>query len=151
ELHRSVGPDYMKKLVIPEVSSVLLEATSNYEPEGLYKGRPEIEAQVKKEAGEHLAKRFVDLDGFLIKSIVLPDNVRASIERKEVESQEVQRYDFMLLKETKEAQRKKIEAEGIRDYQRIIAGGLTDSYLRYKGIEATQQLATSPNSKTIVV
>lgn len=151
ELHRFVGPDYLQKLVIPEVSSVLMEASSDYEPEGLYKGRPEIETRVKKEAQARLAARYVDLDGFLIKKIVLPDHVRESIERKLVEEQEAERYAFRLKKESQEANRKRIEAQGIRDYQRIISAGLTDAYLRYKGIEATEQLATSPNSKTIVV
>lgn len=151
ELHRSVGPDYVKKLVIPEISSVLLEASSNFDPKGLYTGRPEIEARVKQVAGARLAARYVDLDGFNIKKIVLPQHVRDSIEQKLVEEQVVERYEFTLAKETKEAERKRIEAQGIRDYQNIIAAGLSDAYLRYKGIEATLQLAGSPNSKTIVV
>jgi regulator of protease activity HflC (stomatin/prohibitin superfamily) len=151
ELHRLVGQDYVKKVVIPEVSSVLLEASSNYDPEGLYTGRPEIEAHVIKEAGRRLAARFVELDGFNIKHITLPDDVRESIERKIVESQAAERYKYTILKEQQEAERKRIEAEGIRAYQNIVSGGLTEGYLRFKGIEATEKLATSPNAKTVVV
>jgi regulator of protease activity HflC (stomatin/prohibitin superfamily) len=150
-LHRNIGPEYVTKVVIPEISSVLLEASSNYEPEGLYSGRPEIEAQVIRDAGARLAARFVELDGFSIKKIVLPTDVRDAIENKLVEAQNAERYVFTIAKEQREAERKRIEAEGIRTYQNIISAGLTEPYLRYRGIEATLQLATSPNAKTVVV
>jgi regulator of protease activity HflC (stomatin/prohibitin superfamily) len=151
ELHRMVGPEYLKKLVIPEVSSVLLEAASEYDPEALYKGRPEIESHVMREAGLRLKSRFVELDGFNIKHIMLPDDVREAIENKLVEAQNAERYKYTLLKEQQEAERKRIEAEGIRMYQSIISEGLTEAYLRHQGIKATLELATSPNAKTVVV
>lgn len=151
ELHRNIGPEYVAKVVIPEISSVLLEAASNYDPEGLYTGRPEMEAQVTRVAGERIAARFVELNGFSIKKITLPDNVRLAIENKLVEAQNAERYSFTIAKEQREAERKRIEAAGIRDFQNTISTGLTEPYLRYRGIEATLQLATSPNSKTVVV
>ena len=100
---------------------------------------------------EKLASNFIQLNDVLIRNIRLPQTLEEAIERKLQQEQESLEYEFRLEKETKEAERKRIEAEGIRDFQEIVSEGISDELLRWKGIEATQKLAESPNSKVVVV
>ncbi|MEZ4703547.1 MAG: hypothetical protein R2834_24665 [Rhodothermales bacterium] len=93
----------------------------------------------------------MQIDAVLIRNVLLPEQIQRAIERKLTEEQEVERYFFTLQKDSLEAQRKKIEAEGQAEYQRIITESLSPNFLRFKGIEATQQLANSSNTKTIIV
>jgi len=152
ELHTTYGPDYYRKLVQPELRSAVREIVGRFIPEELYSTRraelqEEIEARMKRAVGD----RFILIDAVRIRDLRLPEQIQVAIQNKLQEEQEAERYQFTIQKEELEAQRKKIEATGQAEYQRIITASLSQQFLRYKGIEATQQLANSPNTKTIIV
>lgn len=160
-LHKLVGPNYPEILVYPEIGSHARELISRYTPEQLYtETRAFIQAEILErmvnELGSSLLNqsfqgRLVTVEDVLIRSVKLPERVATAIERKAEQYQIMQEYDFRLAREVKEKQRKKIEAEGIREFQDIVAKTITEEYLRLRGIEATMSLATSKNSKTIII
>jgi len=106
-------------------------------------------AGIRKSKSDYIP--LVELVDALITNVTLPALVQQAIERKEEQQQIQQEYEFRLLREGQESNRKRIEAEGIRDFQRIIQSGITDQYLKWRGIEATLRLATSENSKTVII
>ncbi|WP_022728588.1 prohibitin family protein [Fodinicurvata sediminis] len=160
-LHKLVGPNYPEILVYPEIGSHARELISRYTPEQLYtETRAFIQAEILErmvnELGSSLLNqsfqgRLVTVEDVLIRSVKLPERVANAIERKAEQYQIMQEYDFRLAREAKERDRKKIEAEGIREFQDIVAKTITEEYLRLRGIEATMSLATSKNSKTIII
>ena len=151
-LHQKVGPDYVTRIIIPEVVLAVREVMGKYRPQELYTRRTEeMQAQIKARAAAQVQDRFITIDDVLIRKIVLPAVVQQAIQRKLTQEQEAQEYQFRLQKETREAERKRREAIGIANYQEIVSGGLTPSFLRWKGIEATLELAKSSNSKVIVI
>ncbi|MEL7341026.1 MAG: prohibitin family protein [Bacteroidota bacterium] len=144
--------EYRSKIIIPEIRSSTREIIGNYSPEDLYSTkREEVQDRIYERTKEVLAENYIDLDVVLIRSVSLPDKIVAAIERKLEQEQQSKEYDFRISKETKEAERKKIEAEGIKQYQNIVSQSLSDRLLRWQGIEATKELANSPNTKVIVV
>lgn len=151
-LHQEYGTDYYRKLVQPELRSAVREIVGRYTPEELYSTRrQELQDEVMSRVKQRVGEQYVQVDAVLIRNVILPEQIQRAIERKLTEEQEVERYFFTLQKDSLEAQRKKIEAEGQAEYQRIITGSLSPAFLQFKGIEATQQLATSPNAKTVIV
>jgi regulator of protease activity HflC (stomatin/prohibitin superfamily) len=100
---------------------------------------------------EEVSQRFITIDDVLIREIVLPDTIAKAIENKLAERERLEAYQFILGREKQESERKRIEAAGIRDYQRIIAETLTDDILKVKGILATQEIAKSNNTKIVVI
>lgn len=151
-LHKEIGPDYIEKLVKPEVQSEFRFVLGQYKPEEIYGSQGFIVQTAKQGALAQLADRYVVLDDLLLKSVTLPAPVAQSIESKLRAQQMALEFDYRLQTEEKERQRKIIEAKGIREFQNIItAGGIDDSYLRFRGIQATLELAKSPNSKVIVI
>jgi regulator of protease activity HflC (stomatin/prohibitin superfamily) len=151
-LHTSYGPDYYRKLVQPELRSAVREIVGQFTPEELYSSkRTELQTQIFEQVREAVEGEFVTVRAVLIRDVRLPDQIRGAIENKLKEEQEAERYEFTLQKESLEAQRKEIEAEGQATYQRIITESLSPAFLTFKGIEATQRLAESPNTKTVVV
>ncbi len=151
-LHVTYGQDYYSKLVQPELRSAVREIVGQYTPEELYSSRrTELQETIFAQVRDAVAGENVTVDAVLIRDISLPDQIRTAIENKLKEEQEAERYEFTLLKEDLEAQRKEIEARGQAEYQRIITASLSNQFLRFKGIEATQMLANSPNSKTVVI
>lgn len=152
QLHTNYGPDYYRKLVQPEMRSAVREVVGRFTPEELYSTkRAELQEQIQARVEEGVEGRFVQVDAVLIRDLRLPDQIQVAIQNKLKEEQEAERYEFTIRKEELEAQRKKIEAEGQAEYQRIITESLSQQFLRFKGIEATQVLAASPNTKTIIV
>lgn len=152
QLHQEVGPDYVNRIIIPEVVTAVREVMGRYRPEQLYTLRTvEMQREIVARAATQVQDRFVIIDDVLIRRIALPAVVQAAIQSKLRQEQEALEYAFRLDKERAEAERKRIEAGGIADFQRIIAVGLTPAYLDYKGIEATLELSRSPNSKIVVV
>jgi regulator of protease activity HflC (stomatin/prohibitin superfamily) len=152
ELHTTYGIDYYRKLVQPELRSAVREIVGQYTPEELYSSRrTELQQQVFQRVRDAVESNYVQVDAILIRDVTLPDQIRGAIENKLKEEQEAERYQFTIQKERLEAERKQIEAQGQAEYQRIITASLSEQFLRYKGIEATQMLANSPNSKTVVV
>lgn len=151
-LHSKVGPGYLETVVIPEVESGVRAVISRYSPDDLYqRSFLSIQEQIVEHSHTEIQERYVHLDDVLVKSIILPRPVAEAIQRKLAWEQAVLEMEHRLNREELEAQRKKIEAGGIHDFQTIIAAGLSTQYLRYKGIEATLELSKSPNAKVIVV
>ena len=146
------GRGYEEAVIIPSMRSVSREVFAKYLPEEINTSkREEIQIEIEDRLREKLASNFIQLNDVLIRNIRLPQTLEEAIERKLQQEQESLEYEFRLEKETKEAQRKRIEAEGIRDFQEIVSEGISDELLRWKGIEATQKLAESQNTKVVVV
>ena len=151
-LHVIYGPDYYRKLVQPELRSAVREIVGQYTPEELYSTRrTELQETIFAQVRDAVALNDVIVDAILIRDISLPEQIRTAIEDKLKEEQEAERYEFTLIKERLEAQRKEIEANGQAEYQRIITRSLSSQFLRFKGIEATQELASSTNAKTVII
>lgn len=151
-LFTTVGANYQDSVVIPQLRSSVRGLTSEQEAKALYtSGRGEIQRRLKDELTEVLARRGIIVEDVLLKAIKLPPQLVQAIELKAQADQEAQRMEFVLQKEEQEAARKKIEANGIADYQTIVSKGVSDKLLQWKGIEATVKLAQSPNSKVVVM
>jgi regulator of protease activity HflC (stomatin/prohibitin superfamily) len=151
-LHAEIGQDYVRRIVIPSIRSATRTVIGKYTPEELYSSdRKLIQEQIFDETVEILKDKYVVTDRVLIRSIVLPPSIKNAIEKKLEQEQQSLEYEFKLEKETKEAERRRIEAEGKAAANRIISNSLTDKILREKGIEATLKLANSPNSKIVVI
>jgi len=150
-LHQVVGPDYLKKIVIPEVEAVLRTVLGRYDAEEIYTTQKGVIQQVVNEALEQVSQRFVKIDDVVITAVELPPKIRAAIEAKLEEQQLAEAYVFKLEREKSEAERKRIEASGIRDYNRMIEASLSEKVLKWKGVEATRELAQSPNAKIVVI
>lgn len=151
-LHKEIGPDYIDKVVKPEVQAQFRFVLGQYKPEQIYTSQGFIVQTARQGALAQLRERFVVLDDLLLKSVTLPKTVADSIESKLRAQQLSKEYEYRIDVETLEKERKKIEAEGISQFQEIITGnGISESYLRFRGIQATLELATSPNAKVIVI
>lgn len=151
-LHQKVGPNYLDKVVLPEVTEAVREVIGKYRPEELYAAKTsEISQAILATALRELSDKFIRFDNVVVRKIELPALVVTAIENKLTQEQLFQEYEFRLPREQKEAERKVVEAEGIRAFQEIVTAGLTDTYLRYRGVEATLELAKSNNSKVIVI
>lgn len=151
ELHKNVGPDYVERIVIPEVAATIRQIFGQYLPEEIYASKRFIIQNTVQNAIFEVSERFVELDELLITKITLPDQIVQAIENKLEREQIALGYEYRLLSENLEAERKRIEAGGIRDFQNIISEGITENYLRFRGIEATLELARSNNSKVVVI
>jgi regulator of protease activity HflC (stomatin/prohibitin superfamily) len=151
-LHVNYGIDYFRKLIGPELRSVVREVIGQFTPEELYSSRrTELQDQIFSRVRENVDSENVIVEAILIRDVRLPEQIKVAIENKLKEEQEAERYEFTIQKERLEAERKRIEAEGEAAYQQIITASLSSQFLRFKGIEATQQLANSPNAKTVIV
>jgi regulator of protease activity HflC (stomatin/prohibitin superfamily) len=152
ELHTQTGPRYADILVAPIVRSEARKVFGRYAPEEIYSSkREQIEKEIYDEVTKALQGKFVIVEAILVRDVLLPDAIRQAIADKLAEEQRSQKMRFTLDKERQEADRKQIEAEGIAKYQSIVRQGLTEEYLRLKGIEITEKLAASPNAKIILV
>jgi regulator of protease activity HflC (stomatin/prohibitin superfamily) len=152
ELQTKIGQDYDQKLIGPVVRSEARKVFGRYQPEEIYSTkREEIERQIYDEVLKALTGKHVVVEAVLVRDVSLPETIKTAIADKLAEEQRSQKMKFTLDKERQEAQRKQVEAEGIAKYQSIVRQGLTSEYLQWKGIEATQALALSPNTKIVVV
>lgn len=151
ELHQNVGPDYAERIVIPEVVAIIRQIFGQYLPEEIYGTQRFIIQNTVQNAIFEVSERFVELDELLITEIMLPDQIVQAIENKLEREQIALGYEYRIISENLEADRKRIEAGGIRDFQSIISEGLSENYLRFKGIEATLELAKSNNAKVVVI
>jgi len=152
EVFQKIGADYENVVVEPTLRSAIREATASHTANALYTGEREMVAkQITDQITAELNKRGISVENVLLRDIQLPATLKAAIEAKQQAEQESLAMNFRLQKETQEAQRKRIEAAGVRDFQQIVAQGITPSLLEWKGIEATENLAKSPNSKVVVI
>ena len=150
-LHQQVGPDYPNKIILPQIESVLRRNIGQYTPEDIYTNRAEVLSKIISLALEEVGRRFIQVDDIIIRSVQLPEGLQKSIETKLVSEQQFLAYKFRLKMEAEEATRKGIEAEGIAAYQKTISKTLNDKLVQWQGIQATLELAKSPNSKVIVI
>ena len=149
---REVGIDYRDKIVRPLTRTKIRDNSVYYEAVSLYSvKRDEFQNRIYKSIEADFKKRGLVLEQLLVRNITLPQSVKASIESKINAEQEAQKMQFVLQKEKQEAERKRVEAQGIADYQHIISNGLTDKQLQYETIQANLALAKSPNSKIIIM
>ncbi|HER09132.1 MAG TPA: prohibitin family protein [Bacteroides sp.] len=151
-LHENIGVNYVDVMVIPNVRSSVRAVTGRFNAEEIYSTkRGEVETEIIAATRKALSLKDIEMKDLLIRSIALPDKIKQAIESKLQQQQEALAYQFRLERETSEAERKRIEAQGIADYNKIISASLTDRILQQKGIDATLELANSPNSKVVVI
>ncbi|MFT5165612.1 MAG: prohibitin 1 [Saprospiraceae bacterium] len=151
-LHNEIGANYLNRIIIPEIRSATREVIGKYLPEELYSSKREaIQDEIYQRTSENITLKHLILDAILIREVELPETLKAAIERKLKEEQSSLEYEFRLERERKESQRKVIEAQAKADANRILNASLTDKILQDKGIEATLELAKSPNSKVVIV
>lgn len=151
-LLRETGENYTDKIVRPLTRTKIRDNAVYYQAVDLYAGkRDEFQQRIYKSIEEDFKKRGLVLEQLLVRNITLPNSVKASIESKINAEQEAKKMEFVLQKEKQEAERKRVEAQGIADYQRIINTGLTDQQLQYEQIKAMKELALSQNAKVIVM
>ncbi len=174
QLHQSIGPNYVRALIAPEIGNRTREVMAGYAAEEIYSTkRSEIQSKIRERAEAMLGEKMVvggesdqeeanapykvplyamlNLIDTLILGIELPGAVVTAINRKIEQYYISEEYKFRVAREIRESERKKIEAEGISEFQHIVSQGISDSYLRWRGIEATLQLAQSNNSKIVIV
>jgi regulator of protease activity HflC (stomatin/prohibitin superfamily) len=150
-LHQHVGPDYVNVVVRPEVRSVMRSVFGQFKPEEIYTTQKAIEERVAIISKLHLEARFVALDDVPIESITLPARIADAIETKLALQQTDQEYAFRVSIAAKEAERKRLESNGIKVYNDTVNSSLTPSVLTWHGVQATQELAKSPNAKIVVI
>jgi regulator of protease activity HflC (stomatin/prohibitin superfamily) len=149
-LLREVGLDYTDKIVRPITRTRIRDNAVSYDAVALYSTkREEFQVRISKSIEDNFKNRGLILEQLLIRNISLPASVKGTIEEKIQAEQEAQKMQFVLQKEKQEAERKRVEAQGIADYQHIISEGLTDKQLQYEQIKAMKELASSTNSKII--
>jgi regulator of protease activity HflC (stomatin/prohibitin superfamily) len=152
EVYQKVGANYAEKIVEPTMRAAIRAATSAHTANALYTNARElVQQQIQEELTAQLAPRGVIVENVLLRDVQLPAMLKGSIEAKQQAEQDALRMNFILQKEKQEAERKRIEAQGISDFQKIVAQGISPQLLEWKGIEATEKLATSGNSKVVVV
>jgi regulator of protease activity HflC (stomatin/prohibitin superfamily) len=150
KIFKNIGVDYMDKIVRPITRTRIRDNAVFYDAVALYSTkRNEFQDRIFKSIEADFKSRGLVLEQLLIRNIDLPISVKKSIESKINAEQDAQKMTFVLQKEKQEAERKRVEAQGIADYQRIISLGLTDKQLQYEQIKAQKELAASPNSKII--
>jgi regulator of protease activity HflC (stomatin/prohibitin superfamily) len=152
DVYQRVGPDYLNVFVVPTLRSVIRSVTASHTASALYsEGRDTIAAQMLTDLRKSAEPRGILIENVLLRDIGLPATLKAAIEAKQQAEQDAQRMNFVLQKERQEAERKRIEAQGISDFQRIVTQGISPQLLDWKGIEATMEIAKSPNSKVVVI
>ena len=146
------GGDYETIVLIPQFRSISRSVTASFQASALYSTeRERLGMAVQEELASTVAPRGVIVETTPLRNVALPTQLTEAIEQKQRADQEAQRMEFVLLKERQEADRKRIEAKGIADFQTIVAAGISEQLLRWKGIEATEKIAQSPNTKVVIV
>jgi len=151
-LLQNIGPDYIDNIVRPVTRTAIRDNAVYFEAVALYSTRREaFQARIQKTITNAFAKNGIELQSVLVRNISLPSSVKASIESKINAEQDAQKMQFVLQKEKQEAERKRVEAQGIADYQKILSTGLSDKQLQYESIKAQKEIALSPNAKVIIM
>jgi regulator of protease activity HflC (stomatin/prohibitin superfamily) len=152
DVYQKIGPRYIEVVVEPNFRSAIRGVTATHSANALYSGgREEVQEKIRESLSRELGARGIIVENVLLRDVQLPPMLRTSIEQKQQAEQESLRMNFILQKEKQEAERKRIEGQGIADFQRIVAQGLSQQLLEWKGIEATEKLATSSNAKVVVI
>jgi prohibitin 1 len=152
QVYQLVGADYAEKIIEPTMRAAIRASTSAHTANALYTNARElVQQQIQDELTKQLAPRGVIVENVLLRDVQLPAMLKGSIEAKQQAEQDALRMSFILQKEKQEAERKRIEAQGIADFQKIVATGISPQLLEWKGIEATEKLATSANAKVVII
>jgi regulator of protease activity HflC (stomatin/prohibitin superfamily) len=152
EIYKTVGSDYIGIIVEPQFRSAIREITASYEAKSLYSAeREKIAGEIFELFRRIAGARGIQVQQVLLRKIGLPPVVANAIQEKLRREQEAEQMKFVLQKEQQEAERKRIEAQGIADFQKIVAQGISSQLLEWKGIEATEKLAASSNTKIVVI
>lgn len=151
-LQFSIGPNYYEVAVAPQLRSIARQVVGNYTPEEIYSSKRDvIGKEIETELRDATKDKFVNVENILIRDVTIPQKISDAINFKLQAQQDAQKMQFTIEKEKREAERKRIEAKGIADFQKIVSTGLTESYLKWKGIEATQKISESPNAKVVII
>ena len=152
QVYQTVGDNYAEKIVEPTLRAAIRASTSSHTANALYTNARElVQQQIQDELTTQLSVRGVIVEAVLLRDVQLPAMLKGSIEAKQQAEQDALRMSFILQKEKQEAERKRIEAQGIADFQKIVAQGISPQLLEWKGIEATEKLALSNNTKVVVI
>jgi len=152
EIYKTVGPNYAEIILTPQFRSVVRGVTARYEAKALYTAsREKLAGEILVELENLVGPRGIIVEQAPLRQIQLPERLTKSIEEKLQAEQESQRMEFILTREKQEADRKRIEAKGIADFQEIVSKGISEQLLKWKGIEATEKLAGSQNTKIVII
>lgn len=152
QIYKTVGPNYGDIILIPQFRSVVRGVTAKYQAKALYTASREALAnEIMGELEKLVGPRGINVEAAALREIKLPSRLTQSIEEKLQAEQESERMQFVLKREEQEAERKRIEAKGISDFQNIVSEGINEQLLKWKGIEATEKLAQSENTKIVVI
>lgn len=152
KLHQEIGENYLNRIILPTIRSAARSVVGRYTPEQLYSSkRDAIQKEIFEETKKIVDDQYIVLDEILVRDVTLPPTIKDAIERKLKQEQESLEYEFRLVTAEKEAERQIIEAEGKAEANKILSASLTDKILQDKGIEATNKLAESPNSKVVII
>jgi len=149
-LHQQIGPDYLEKIVFPEVENTMRVLVGKMALDDLYNKEEGLRHMITKTIAE-IETNYIVIEDVVLRQIILPKQVEAAIETKIEQKQLAEAYKYRIDREVQEAKRKNIEAEGINEYNTIVQKSLSPDILKWKGIQATQALATSDNAKMIVI
>ena len=151
-LHKEKGQNYLNSIVRPAIRSATRSVIGRYTPEQIYSSkRDAIQDEIYIETKKILTPQFVQLNEVLVRDVMLPPTIKTAIEKKLKQEQESLEYEFKLIKERKEAERRQIDAKGKAEANRILNASLTSNILKERGIEATIRLAESPNAKVVII
>jgi len=152
QVFRTIGEDYVEKIVRPAIRTSIRDISVSYSATDIYSiKREDFVKDVTKNLENAFNGRGVVLERVLLRNVELPEKVRSAIDEKIASEQRAQQMVYVLQKEKQEAERKRVEAQGISDYNKIVSQSITDQVLQLKGIEATLELAKSTNSKTVIM
>ena len=152
KLHQEKSEMYKERILLPAIRSAARSVVGRYTPEQLYSSKRDvIQIEIYEETKKIVEDQYIQLNEILIRDVTLPATIKEAIERKLKQEQESLEYEFRLITADKEAQKVRIEAQGKADANKILSASLNDQILRDKGIEATLELAKSPNSKVVIV
>ena len=152
KLHQEKGSEYVQRVLLPTIRSAARSVVGRYTPEQLYSSkRDAIQAEIFEETKKIVDGQYIQLNEVLVRDVTLPPTIKEAIERKLKQEQESLEYEFRLVTAQKEAEKVTIEAQGKAEANRILSASLTDKILQDKGIDATLELAKSPNAKVVIV
>jgi regulator of protease activity HflC (stomatin/prohibitin superfamily) len=150
-LQQHVGQDYKEKIVIPEVESALRTTMANFAMRDVYGSQRGLVQQAINDSLEKVQEKFVSIDEVVLREVELPAQIRDTIEQKMTQKELAESYEYRLDVAKREAERRQIEAQSIKSYNDVLNTSLTPSVLKWEGIQATKELAKSPNTKTIII
>jgi regulator of protease activity HflC (stomatin/prohibitin superfamily) len=151
-LQVEIGTEYYDQLIMPTIRSIARAVAGQFKPEEIYSTkREEVANEIKQGLINDMAQRWIEVQNVLVRDVQIPAKISEAINFKLTADQEAQKMQFTIEKEKLEAERKRIEAKGISDFQQIVSAGITPSLLKWKGIEATLKIAESENTKVIII